>query len=481
MIRKLRNYLIRYFHINEHNSSVRTETMAGITNYFTIIYLVVLVPEILMGAFPEAISENGEMIGNAVLYNGLTANEMLVALTAVCFVAAGIGSILMGALINVPFVQGPSLAIGTFVTYTICRTFGYTYNQALSIIFISGICFFIISITGVEKRIHKAMPSNLKYAVTAGIGLFIAFTGLKKAHIVTSGSDSAVNIFNLIDFNSFDTRSAWLAIFGIVLITILLKRNIHGAIFVGKLVCIAVAIPLGLIKTVEGAVFQYNIPFSEVMFKMDFNGLIDFTNMETVTRTVTTVLIMVFAICMMDVFETISMIIATDNFVNINKDETSVRKRIPQILELDSATTSLGATLGATSISTYLESTAGIIEGGRTGLTAVVTGALFLLTVSIVPVVSYVPSAATATTLVMAGILMMKVIKFIDFEDPAEAVPAFLTMFLMPITNSLLIGISFGIISYVIIHLFLGKGRKVNPSLYILALLFFVTMIYIPK
>lgn len=481
MVELLRNFLTKYFHVDKHNSSVRTELMAGITNYFTIIYLVILVPEVLMGAFPEAWDANGDIIASAILSNGLTANEMLVALTAVCFIAAGIGSILMGTLINVPFVQGPSLAIGTFVTYTICRHFGYTYNQALAIVFISGVCFFILSITGIEKRIHKSMPNNLKYAVTAGIGMFIAFTGLTKSHIISSSNGGYAQLFNMMDFFNPDTKSAWLAIFGIIFITVLLKKHVHGAIFIGKILCIIIAIPLGLIKTLESGVFQYNIRITEVIFKLDFNGLINFESPTTIFQSVSTVMIMVFAICMMDIFETISMLITTDNYVNRNNDETSVKKRIPQILEIDAATTSIGAMLGSTSISTYIESTTGIIEGGRTGLTSVVTGVLFLMTVSIAPVAGFVPSAATATTLVVAGVLMMNVIKFIDFEDPAEAVPAFFTMFMMPITNSLLIGLSFGVIMYIVIHLFLGKGNRLNYTIYLLGMLFFITLVFLPR
>lgn len=476
----IKEFLYNHFHIREHNSSVRTEILAGITNYFTIIYLIILVPEIIMNAFPGAMDSSGVLIGNFILENGLTANEMLIALTAAAFLAAGIGSIVFGLMINIPFVQGPSLAIGTFVTYTTCIGFGYSYNQALAIVFLSGICFFVLSILGFEKKIHNAIPKNIKYAVTAGIGLFIAFTGLQKAHIINYGGINNIYLFNITDITNKYTIEALLALSGVLLITVLLKRHVHGAIFIGKIVCIIVAVPLGLIKAVNVEQISYSFNMNEVFMKIDFKGLIDFTSRETIIHTGVIVVVMVFSICMMDVFETMSMLIATDSFVKISK-EGYVKKRIPQILEIDAMTTSVGAALGATSVSTYIESTTGIIEGGRTGLTSIVTGGLFLLSIFFAPFVAIIPSAATATTLIIAGILMMNIIKFIDFEDAAEAVPAFFTMILMPLTNSLLVGISFGVISYVIIHIFLGKHFKVNKMLYVLGFLFFIILILMPK
>ncbi len=172
-MQKIRLLLENYFHLSKHNTTIRRELIAAITNYFTLLYLLSLVPEVIVGSFPGAIDANGELVQSAVLFNNVTAGQFLTALTAASFWAAGIGSIVMGMTVNMPFVQGPSLAIATFVVYTVCQNFGYTYYQALAIIFISGICFFILSATGVEARIHSAIPRNLKYAVTAGIGMFI--------------------------------------------------------------------------------------------------------------------------------------------------------------------------------------------------------------------------------------------------------------------------------------------------------------------
>lgn len=478
LLNKLKAFLYSYFRIDRHNSSIRAETLAGITNFFTVIYIVILVPEIIMEAFPGAVGSNG-VIGGFHITDSLTADEMLVALTAAAFIAAGIGTILMGLIINIPFVQGPSLSIGTFITYTLCKSFGYSYNQALAIVFLSGICFFIISMLGIEKKIHKSIPLNIKYAVTSGIGLFIAFTGLQKAHIITI-TDNSLKLFDITNISHAYTREALLALTGIIFITVLIKKHIHGAIFIGKIVCIFMAIPLGLIKAVDAEKISTTIKFSEVMFKMDFFNLLDLSSPMELTRSVLALTLALFGICIMDIFETMGMLIATDNLMSTGGN-MKVKKRIPQILEIDAASTSIGAVLGSTTVSTYLESTTGIVEGGRTGLTAVVTGLLFFASVFITPFVAIIPSAATATTLIIAGVLMMSVIKFVDFQNEAEAVPAFLTLFLMPLTGSLLVGISFGVISYVVIHIFIRETQNINKVMYLLAVLFFITLILLPK
>ncbi|WP_250277624.1 NCS2 family permease [[Clostridium] colinum] len=478
MIDYIKKFLYKKFDIIEHNSSLRTEILAGVTNYFTLIYLVMLVPEILMNIFTGIILEDGTIIGGCALENGITLNEMLISLTAASFICSGLSSIIMGYLTNLPFVQGPSLAVGTFITYTVCISFGYTYNQALAIVFISGIIFFILAIFGMEKKIHKAIPKNIKYAVTCGIGLFIAYQGLLKAHIVEQSALNT-NLFDFANITSKDTKTAILALAGVILITILHKKHIYGSIFIGKIACIILAFPLGLIS-LKNLDFSNPINLDAVFFQLDFRGLIEFDNPGLIFETTMAILVVLFSICIMDIFETMAMLIVADNFAEISK-EGFTNKRIPQILEIDSITTCAGASIGSVTVSTYVESTAGIIEGGRTGLTAVVTGILFLLSTFLSPLVALVPSAATATTLIIAGVLMINIIKFIDFENIDEAVPAFLTMILMPLTNSILVGIAFGVISYVAIHLFLGKGKKVSKILYVLSILLLICLIYLPR
>lgn len=471
-------FLDNHFHITSHNSTVKTEILAGITNYFTVIYLIILVPEIIMESFPEAFY-NGEFLGSTILENGLTANEMFIGLTAAAFIAAGIGTLFIGIFINVPFVQGPSLSVGTFITYTICRNFGYTFQQALAIVFIAAVCFFVISVLGVEKKLHRAIPNNIKFAVSAGIGMFIAYTGLEKAHIISFGNDG-VKLFSFFGEYSHYAVDAILTLAVVVLIAVLLKKHIHGAIFIGKIVCIVLAVPLGLIKAVDIEKFSYGIPFSEMMFQLDFSGLVDLKNPYRAMFSILTIAILVFSICIMNVFETMGTLIATKSFIKISQDGR-VKRRIPQMLEIDAASSAVGAIVGSPTVSTYVESTTGVIEGGRTGFTSVVTGVLFLITVFFTPAVSVIPSAATATTLITAGILMMNVIKYIDFENISEAVPAFFTMFMIPITKSLITGIALGIIMYVLINVFLKKPGRIKPILYILAIIFVITLIFLPR
>ncbi|MDO5388659.1 MAG: NCS2 family permease [Clostridia bacterium] len=481
MIKGIKKFCYNYFMILKNNSNMRTEILAGITNYFTLIYAVMLVPEILIDAFPGAMGSNGEIIKDAVIYGNINAGQMLVTLTAIAFIAAGISSIFIGLFVNLPLVQGPSIAIGTFVTYTICRGYGYSYNQAIALVFLSGVLFFILSVTGMEERLHKAIPNNLKYAVTAGIGFFIASTGLAKAHIINfDGSSGFADIFGF-DMSNAANISAVLTLVMVFLIAIMIKKHVHGAIFIGKVLCIIAAIPLGLVHVGESFGFEYSADISALALKLDFNGLIDFTSKGTFFKTTVDILVIVFSLCIMDIFETVSTIIAMDNYINISGEGAKKGKSIPRILEVDAITTSAGSLIGSTSVSTYVESTTGIIEGGRTGLTAVVTGVLFIVTTPFAPLVSLVPSAATATTLIAAGVLMMEVLKFIDFEDITEAVPAFLTIILMPFTNSLLVGVSVGVISYVLIHIFVEHNKKISPLLYILGFFMLMTFVLIPR
>lgn len=479
MVSAIIQFLYGYFGFEGKNTFIKREIIAGVTNYFTLIYIVMLVPEVLIECFPGATNIFGEINRASVVYEGMTASEVLVTLTAISFIVAGISSIIVGTVVNLPIVQGPSLVIATFVTYTICKGFGYSYSQALAIVFLSGVMFFVLSITGAEEKIHSIIPENIKYAVGAGIGLFITFNGLIKAHIIDFTAEG-IKFFEFDKLQDYNTLSAFLTIAGVVFIVILLKYHVHAAIFIGKVVCIIAAIPLGLSHIGEGG-FGYNFNVAKLAFDMDFVGLINVDGMSAFGKSIFTICVIVFALCIMDIFETISMFIAMDSFVNETHMGIDDKKGVPKILEVDAITTSIGAAMGMTNVSTYVESTTGIIEGGRTGFTSVVTGLLFILSVPLTPLMGLVPSAATATTLIVAGIMMTGVVTRIDFDDIAEATPAILTMILMPLTNSILVGIAVGIIVYILIHLFLPRAKKVNLYLLILAVLFVIMLYFFPR
>ncbi len=431
-----------------------------------------------MSSFPEAFDRSGELIKTAVLSNGLTAQEMLVSLTILSCLTAAIGTVILALSSNLPFAQGPSLSISTFVTYTICLRMGYSYNEALAAIFLSGAAFFVITTLGFEKKIQDAIPSNIKFAVTAGIGLFIAFMGMQKAHLVEGNNINLVQMISLSDMSSYNARSAVLCIFGVILIAVMLVKHVHGAIFWGKIVCIVFAVPLGLMHLKD---FTMDIPDASLIyeaFRMDFAGLFSVSNGFGAFGVIISVIVLISTLCIMDVFETLGTIIATDYIITLSK-EGDINERFHKVLKVDSISTVIGSALGITNVSTYVESTAMALEGGRTGLSGIVTAALFLLTIFIAPFASAIPSAATATTLIMSGILMMNVIKYINFDDVEQALPAFLTMAMMPLTYSLVTGISFGLISYTAMMIFTGKGRQIKPGTFLLAVIFIIQFLMV--
>jgi len=442
------------------------------------VYIIFLVPNTIMNAFPAAFSPGGLFLTNKIVVSGVTAGELLTALTVMCCLTAFLGTIVLAFYTNLPFAQGPSLAICTFVAYSICLKMGYTYNEALAAIFLSGILFFIMNVCGIEKKIQDGIPTNLKFAVTAGIGLFIAFMGMQKAHLIVGNSSQLVQLTSLTD-GSYDAKSALLCLFGIILIAVLLMKHVHGAIFIGKLVCIGVAVPMGLFKltTVKmDLVGAFNVLFK--VLKPDFAGLFSPHNNFGMPGVILSVVVILLTLCVMDVFESMGTIFATDHIIQISH-EGNTDKNFSKVLRADALTTSVGSLLGVTNVSTYVESTAMALEGGRTGLSGVIASICFLLTIFIAPFAASIPSAATATTLIMSGILMMDVLKYINFEKIEEALPAFLAMAMMPLTYSLVTGISLGLISHTLIMIFSGKAKQLSKYTVMITLVFLIQFIMI--
>ena len=463
----------KFFKIKENNSSIQTEIFSGLTAFFTMVYLLFLVPNTIMGAFPEAFNEAGEMVGSYVLNNGLTADEMLVSLTIAACVAAAISTLITALKTGLPFAQGPSLAIATFITYTVCGEKGYTYEQALAAVFISGIVFFILTMFGLEHKIRKAIPHNIKYAVTAGIGLFIAFMGMQKCHMVVADSHHLVKFVNFAGFSDYNTMSTLLCLAGLVLIAVMHYKHIHGAILIGKIIVILAAIPLGLYHHGEINLFAYDFGvIIPTAFKMDFAGLFtrggDFSLGAGLIITASIVV----TLCIMNVFETMSTVIATDHILDHRVHHEQTNEKIKKTLEADAIGTVVGASMGVTTVSTFVESTAMAVEGGRTGFSGVITSLLFILAIFIAPFASVIPSAATATTLIITGVFMMTVVKQINFHDVEEALPAFFTMAFIPLTYSLVNGIFLGLVTHTFINVFSGRWAKVKRGTYIMTALF---------
>ena len=471
MLRKIIEFIYRVFELKEYNTTIKTEFLAAITNYFTFLYLITLVPEIIMDIFPEVIDKEGKFINDVIVYNGISAGQMLISLTIAALIASGIASIAVGIITNTPLIQGPSLTIATFISYTVCKNFGYSYSQALFIVFISGVVFFLLSMTGLEKRLHDIIPDNIKYAVTGGIGMYIVLQGLIKSYIFEKSGNGFL-FMNLLNFNDTHNKTAILTVCGIILIIILINKHVHGAIFIGKLVCILVAVPLGM----TGHIYANEVLISPFVFSINMNGLIDNTSTKSIVVSLFNIVMIVFVICIIDIFETISTTIAMKNFIWLKPKECEnvIDKEMPKILEVDSATTSLGALIGMTTVSTYVESNTGVVEGARTGLTAIITGLLFIVTV---PFTAAVPSAATATTLIMAGVMITGILKQINFEDVSEALPAVLTVLSMVVLNKIIVGIAIGIISYVLCNVFLFK-KKIDIYLVVMSLFMIIMLIF---
>ena len=474
MLRKIIEFIYRFFELKEYNTTIKTEFLAAITNYFTFLYLITLVPEIIMDIFPEVIDKEGKFINDVIVYNGISAGQMLISLTIAALIASGIASIAVGIITNTPLIQGPSLTIATFISYTVCKNFGYSYSQALFIVFISGVVFFLLSMTGPEKRLHDIIPDNIKYAVTGGIGMYIVLQGLIKSYIFEKSGNGFL-FMNLLNFNDTHNKTAILTVCGIILIIILINKHVHGAIFIGKLVCILVAVPLGM----TGHIYANEVLISPFVFSINMNGLIDNTSTKSIVVSLFNIVMIVFVICIIDIFETISTTIAMKNFIWLKPKECEnvIDKEMPKILEVDSATTSLGALIGMTTVSTYVESNTGVVEGARTGLTAIITGLLFIVTVPFTAFTTAVPSAATATTLIMAGVMITGILKQINFEDVSEALPAVLTVLSIVVLNKIIVGIAIGIISYVLCNVFLFK-KKIDIYLVVMSLFMIIMLIF---
>ena len=463
-------YLDERFHVTRDGSSLQTEFFSGVTAYFTMVYILFLVFNTIMASFPEAFDDAGNLAQDVILSNGVSANDMLIALTMMACITAAIGTLILSCYANLPFAQGPSLAISTFVSYTLCIRMDYTYNEALAAVFLSGIIFFVLIQLGVERKIQDAIPTNIKFAVTVGIGIFIAFMGLQKAHVVEANGKNLVQMVSIAEGGSY-AASAILCLIGIVIIGIMMVKHIHGAILWGKLICIVLAIPLGLMH-LSDFTFEFGAlrAVKEALY-LDFAGLFTPHGPWGTGGVLISVATIISTLCIMDVFETMGTIIATDYIITVSK-EGNINERFTRVLRADAISTTIGALLGVTSVSTYVESTAMALEGGRTGLSGVVTAILFFLTILIAPFASAIPSAATATTLIMSGVLMVNAIKYINFDDIDQAIPAFLTMFMMPLSYSLVTGIAVGLITHTLIAVFTGRVKYLKKGTVILALIF---------
>ena len=451
--------LEKFFKLKENGTNVRTEVVAGITTFMTMAYILAVNPSILSAS-------------------GMDAQAVLIATALASF----IGTMCMALLANYPFALAPGLGLNAYFAYTVCGSMGYSWQIALFAVFVEGLIFIVLSLTNVREAIFNAIPLQLKKGVSVGIGLFIAFIGLQNAGIVVNNDSTLVSI---VDFTAdFHTSgiSALLAVIGIFIIAVLYVKKVKGAILIGIFATWILGIICqltGLYVVTPDAGYYSLIPawssfnlgaISSVFgqcFKADFSSLRAFDFVAIVC-----------AFLFVDIFDTLGTLIGCATKADM-LDKEGKLPRIKEALLADAIATTAGAVLGTSTTTTFVESSAGVAEGGRTGLSSVVTGLLFLLAVFLSPIFITIPSFATAPALLFVGFLMISAVTAIDFNDFTEAVPAYLALIAMPLTYSISEGIAAGVISYVVINLISGKAKKITPLMYVLAVLFICKFIFL--
>lgn len=451
--------LEKFFKLKENGTNVRTEVVAGVTTFMTMAYILAVNPSILAAS-------------------GMDAQAVLIA-TAI---ASFIGTICMALLANYPFALAPGLGLNAYFAYTVCGSMGYSWQIALFAVFVEGLIFIVLSLTKVREAIFNAIPLQLKKGVSVGIGLFIAFIGLQNAGIVVNNDSTLVSI---VDFTAdFHTSgiSALLAVIGVFIIAVLYVKKVKGAILIGIFATWILGIICqltGLYVVTPDAGYYSLIPawssfnlgaISSIFgqcFKADFSSLRAFDFVAIVC-----------AFLFVDIFDTLGTLIGCATKADM-LDKEGKLPRIKEALLADAIATTAGAVLGTSTTTTFVESSAGVAEGGRTGLSSVVTGLLFLLAVFLSPIFITIPSFATAPALLFVGFLMISAVTAIDFNDFTEAVPAYLALIAMPLTYSISEGIAAGVISYVVINLISGKAKKITPLMYVLAVLFICKFIFL--
>ncbi|SFR57080.1 NCS2 family permease [Anaeromicropila populeti] len=455
--------LEQLFKLKEHNTTVKTEILAGITTFMTMAYILAVNPT-TMTAFNDILQLPADAQMNP---RGVFLATAL---------ASFIGTLLMAFLANYPFALAPGMGLNALFSYTVVIRYGYSWKVALTAVFVEGIIFILLSLTNVREAIFNSIPQTLKYAVSCGIGLFIAFIGLQNAHIVIGDQNVLVALYSF-SKETFHTTGIGviLALFGVLITSILLVKRVKGGILIGILITWVLGIICELtgiyVVDIDARYYSMIPDFSgglhldalgDVAFKVDFKNIL---SMDFV--------VIIFSFLFVDMFDTLGTLIGVSSKANM-LDKDGKLPKIKGALLADAIATTAGALLGTSTTTTYVESATGVSEGGRTGLTAVVTALLFGISVFLSPVFIAIPSFATAPALIVVGFYMMGSVVKINFEDMTEGIPAFICIIAMPFMYSISEGISLGIISYVLINVLCGKfkEKKISLLMIILAILF---------
>ena len=430
------SFLERYFEFKHLGTNWRTEILAGITTFLTMAYIVIVNPAILAAA-----------------------GVPLPAVTIATCLSAAFGSILMGVVARYPIALAPGMGLNAYFTYTVCLKMHIPWQTALGAVFLSGIIFLALTAAGIRQMILRSIPHELYAAVASGIGFFIAFIGFRNAGLIVSDPATFVGLGNI------RNPSAALALFGLGLMVALEIKKVRGSILIGVVATTAIAWALGLVHWVPagGGIHALSATF----LKLDIRGALSKGLIE-----------IIFVFFFVDLFDNLGTLVGVTKRAGLIAADHSI-PRLSRILFADATATIFGSLTGTSTVTSYVESTAGVAAGGRSGVTAIVTGLLFLVAVGAAPFVGVVPAAATAPALILVGSLMLASITEIPWHEPLVAVPAFLTLILIPLTYSIANGLGFGIIAWAVLHVATGNWRRQDWLLYILAVLFALRFVYL--
>lgn len=420
----------KIFRLKEKKTNVKTEIMAGITTFMTMSYILAVNPQIL---------------GDAGMDKG--------AVFTATIIASIIAILIMALYANLPFALAPGMGLNAFFTYTVVMTMGKSWEFALAAVFIEGIIFILLTFFNVREAIFNAIPRSLKTAVSVGIGLFIALIGLLNSTVIVK-NDVGLGLGNLVSKESF------IFFIGLLIMAVLTARKTKGALLIGIVISTIIALFTGVSKLPEGGIIKLPPSLSPIAFKLDFSSMFSLEMFSVV-----------FAFLFVDLFDTIGTLTGVATKAKM-LDENGQLPNAGRALFADSVGTTIGALLGTSTVTTFVESATGVAEGGRTGLTALSTGFCFFLSIFFYPLITIIPAQATAAALVMVGLFMIDSIVDINFGDFTESFPAFMTIIMMPFAYSIAEGIAFGMISYALVKLLTGKGKEVSPLVYVLALVF---------
>ena len=428
----------KFFKLKENGTNVKTEVMAGITTFMTMAYILAVNPAIL--------SATG--MDSARIFSATA-------------IASLIGCLVMSLLANLPFALSAGMGLNAFFAYTVCLALGYSWQYALTAVFVEGIIFILLTACNIREAIVNCIPVNLKKAIGAGIGLFIAYIGLKNAGIIVENES---NVSALV--TDWYTGAPLVALIGVVIMGVLLALKVKGALLIGIIVTTIIGIPFGVTTYAGGAYLPTAPYFFEFAWGDIFTG----------GRAIFDFIVIVFTFLFVDMFDTVGTLIGCAGKSGIIREDGSI-PRCKEALFADAIGTTVGAILGTSTITTFVESSSGVAEGGRTGLTSGTVAGLFGVSLFLYPLFGSIPSAATAPALIIVGVMMITPVKEIDFEDYTEAIPAFMTMIFMVCASSISDGIQFGIISYVVMKVFTGRAKEMHKFTWVIFALFLAKII----